>query len=251
MHFHQFAYFNTPIAASVAGGNPVTSGRILEVNNTAASYPGTGTVWYDVSGNGYDMSTVNSPTWTTTDGWSLNGSSQYLTGSAALTTGLNTTYFNSSSPVRNGITIFVDCYKNSNGSEGTLVGGWTASLLKVLFEINSNQTVETAVNQTTSGVTGANTTGAITTAARSIMGMVVDSSGTKTVYRNNSALAGTQNVPANNWASDNPFWRFGAREFPAGTPYGYFAGKIKAIVMYNRALNSTELTSVYNYLNAL
>ena len=47
-----------------------------------------------------------------------------------------------------------------------------------------------------------------------------------------------------------PFYRFGARG-TLGSPSSYFAGKIKAIVAYNRALDSTELTSVYNYLNAL
>lgn len=250
MQFQPFAYFRTPPPVA-AGGNPVTSGRILEVNNTAASYPGTGTVWYDVSGNGYDINTINSPTWTTTDGWALNGTTQFLSGSTALSNGLNNAW-SSSAAVRNGITIFVDCYKNANGTEGSIFAGWIDSplTLKVLFEINSNQTVETAVNQTTSGVTGGNTTGTITTAARSIMTMVIPSDGTKTVYRNNSALAGTQSVPANNWTADAPFYRFGARGTLA-SPASYFAGKIKAIVAYNRALDSTELTSVYNYLNAL
>ena len=250
MHFHQFAYFNTPIAASVAAANPVTSGRILEVNNTAASYPGTGALWSDVSGNGYNMTAINSPSFTTTDGWALNGTSQYLSGSQALNIGLNNT-FNSSTAARNGLTVFVDCFKNANGSEGTMAAGWSESplALKWLFEINSNQTVESAVNQS-GGVTGNNTTGTITTNARSIMAMVLESGGNKVVYRNNSTLAGTQSIPAQNWAADNPIYRFGARGSNA-TPSTYFAGKIKAIVIYNRALDSTELTSVYNYLNAL
>ena len=248
MQFQPFAYIQTPLVAA-AGGNPVTSGRILEVNNTAASYPGTGTVWYDVSGNGYDMNTIASPTWSSTTGWTLNGTSQYLSGSAALQTGLNNT-FSSSVAARNGLTIFVDCNKSGTGSEGALVAGWTASILKILFEINSNQTVESAVNQS-GGVTGNNTTDTITTGARSIMGMVLESGGNKVVYRNNSALAAVQNIPAQNWAADNPFWRFGAREFPAATPYAYFGGTMKAVVIYNRALDSTELTSVYNYLLGL
>ena len=250
MQFQPFAYIQTPIAAS-AGGNPVTSGRILEVNNTAASYPGSGTTWFDVSGNGYNMTTINSPSFTTTDGWSLNGTNQFLTGSSALTTGLNNT-FSSSVAARGGLTIFVDCFKNANGSEGSLFAGWTDTplSLKILFEINSNQTVESAVNQTTAGVTGNNTTGTITTNARSIMGLVLESGGNKVVYRNNASLAGTQSIPANNWAADNPSWRFGARG-PQATPSTFFAGKIKAIVVYNRALDATELTSVYNYLNAL
>lgn len=250
MQFQPFAYIQTPlVAAAPAGGNPVTSGRILEVNNTSASYPGSGTTWYDISGNGYNMVAIASPTWTTADGWSLNGSTQYLSGSQALNAGLNST-FNSSTAARGGFTVFVDCYKNANGSEGTLVGGWNATPLKVLFEINSNQTVESAVNLS-GGVTGNNTSATITTAARSIMAMVLQSGGTKQIYRNNATMAGSETIPAQNWSSDAPFWRFGAREYPAGSVYGAFGGKIKAVVMYNRELNSTELTSVYNYLLAL
>ena len=46
-----------------------------------SSYTGSGTTWYDMSGNGMNATLVNSPTFVSTDGgyFSLNGTNQYFT----------------------------------------------------------------------------------------------------------------------------------------------------------------------------
>jgi hypothetical protein len=47
-----------------------------------SSYPGTGTSWYDLSGNGYDFTLVNSPTFGTYNGaqaFNFDGASDYAT----------------------------------------------------------------------------------------------------------------------------------------------------------------------------
>jgi hypothetical protein len=46
-------------------GNLVTSGLVLDLDAAkVASYPGTGTTWYDISGNNYSGSLTNGPTFT-------------------------------------------------------------------------------------------------------------------------------------------------------------------------------------------
>jgi hypothetical protein len=54
----------------------------LDADN-ASSYPGSGTTWYDISGNGADIALVNSPTYTSGAPayFTFNGTSQYGTGS--------------------------------------------------------------------------------------------------------------------------------------------------------------------------
>ena len=64
--------FNTPISL-VAG-----SILYLDAGNTI-SYPGTGTNWYDISGQGMTASLVNTPTYQSTTGsFRLNGTNQYM-----------------------------------------------------------------------------------------------------------------------------------------------------------------------------
>jgi hypothetical protein len=71
--------------------NIVTNGLVLNVDaGKSASYPGTGTTIYDLSGSGFTGTLVSSPTFSTLNGGSLvfNGSS-YITRSSALNAGQN------------------------------------------------------------------------------------------------------------------------------------------------------------------
>jgi hypothetical protein len=58
----------------------VTSGLVLylDAGNTS-SYPGSGSTWFDLSGNGYNMTLTGSPTFSSSNGGVLqfNGSTQY------------------------------------------------------------------------------------------------------------------------------------------------------------------------------
>ena len=63
-----------------------TSGLVLHLDaGNAASYPGSGATWYDISGNGKDATLYASPTYSSNNGGTLSfvpGSSQYAEGSA-------------------------------------------------------------------------------------------------------------------------------------------------------------------------
>lgn len=58
----------------------VTDGLVFHVDAADKnSYPGTGTTWYDLSGNGYNLTLTNSPTWNA-GGFFDNDSDSYFTG---------------------------------------------------------------------------------------------------------------------------------------------------------------------------
>lgn len=239
---------STTTTTAGPGGNPVSGSRVLELNNSNASYNGSGSVWYDVSGNGFNFVLQNSPSFSTTDGFTLNGSTQYAsyTGSALQS------YFTGSA--RGGITVFVDISgSTSTANDWAMVSGWKdqGATYKWLFEVNTNNTIESAVKTTPTGVTGQNTTGTITRAQRNIMAFTVKADGTKEVYANDVALSGTQTVPNENWDTDSPPITIGARINNTNNPFQYLNGKVKSVVVYNRELTSGERTSVYNYLNGL
>ena len=62
----------------------VTNGLSMWLDaNDSASYPGTGTTWADLSGNGADQTLIGSPAYTSASAsyFSFNGVSQYATGS--------------------------------------------------------------------------------------------------------------------------------------------------------------------------
>lgn len=59
----------------------VRNGLVLHLDAAnPKSYPGSGTTWFDLSGNGNDGTLVNSPTYTTNSHFSFNGINQYVSG---------------------------------------------------------------------------------------------------------------------------------------------------------------------------
>jgi hypothetical protein len=67
-------------------GGPVLNNLTMYLDaDNSASYPGSGSTWYDISGNNADITLTNSPTYTgTSPGYfTFNGSNQYGTGSTA------------------------------------------------------------------------------------------------------------------------------------------------------------------------
>jgi hypothetical protein len=69
--------------------NIVRDGLVLNVDAGASiSYPGSGTTWTDISGNGNNLTLTNSPTWNSS-GYFSTGSTGYFTGagSASVPTG--------------------------------------------------------------------------------------------------------------------------------------------------------------------
>jgi hypothetical protein len=237
----------TSTTTAAPSGNPVTTGRVLELNPTTSSYVGTGTTWLDVSGLGFNFTTTGSPSFVGGTGWVLNGTNQwfYLPSSSSA---VLDNYFTGS--LNDGVTLFVDVVYGGS-TEGTMVAAWNELVStdqKVLFEVNTDKTIETAV-KSASGIIGHNTTNTITNGVRSVMMMIVSGS-TKYAFKNNEQMSGS-NACSGTWASQTPMWMIGSRPDAANIQARFLSGSIKSVVAYNRALTRTEQTDVYNYILAL
>lgn len=219
--------------------NPVTGGLVLELNSQYNSYPLSGDTWYDVSGNGYNFKMTGSATFTQANGFDLNGVNQYFWATSSLGTQLT-------GPVTSSLTIFIDQYKDDNTNEGALFCGWqdSGSLYKFLTEVNSNETIESAIKA--AGIQGGDSTGVIQTQTREIIGLLCSGSN-QFRLNNNVILSGSTSITGN-WAVDNPPFTIGARLNAPTQSINHYNGKIKAVLMYKRALSPSERTSVYNYL---
>jgi hypothetical protein len=56
----------------------ITSGLVMHLDaGNSSSYPGTGTTWNDISGNGNNLTATNSPTWNSS-GWFATGATGYF-----------------------------------------------------------------------------------------------------------------------------------------------------------------------------
>lgn len=68
----------------------VMNGLVMYVDAAnVKSYPGSGTTWFDMSGNGNNGTLINSPTYNTTNGgtFTFNGTNNYITSTFATTVG--------------------------------------------------------------------------------------------------------------------------------------------------------------------
>ena len=66
--------------STIGGPNIIEDGLVLALDaGNPRSYPGSGTIWYDLSGNDYHVSLVNEPTWNSS-GYFVNDVDSYFTG---------------------------------------------------------------------------------------------------------------------------------------------------------------------------
>ena len=73
---------------TINGSPPVTAGLVLNLDaGNAASYPGSGTTWTDLSGNGRNGTLTGGPTYSSADGGSIvfDGTNDFVQCSGSLT----------------------------------------------------------------------------------------------------------------------------------------------------------------------
>jgi hypothetical protein len=209
------------------GPRIVTSGLVLSLDAADKnSYPGSGTTWFDVSGNNNNFTLNNSPTFSTANGGSfaLNGTTQDITLSS-LNLQQNFTldgWFNQN--VLSGFAMFGQGITNTNQGLHIVY----VSNTSVRFGMYSNDTDFT-----------------VSTSTGNWYNMVFtynhSSPYTKQMYINGVAQSGTL-LGAAAYAGSGVF-RLGAT-YSTGGSYGngYFAG----IKMYNRILSVSEILQNYN-----
>ncbi len=221
------------------GPNIITNGLVLALDaaNTK-SYPGSGTIWRDLSGNNNSGSLTNGPTFNSANGGSIvfDGTNDYIsvsslrnipTGSGART--INIWFFTNPSTWANDVN---NLFQYGGNTTRTSFGidfsiypvmeVWTFAD-DIMFSSSFAQTGWKNITVTYNGATT----------------ILVYENG---IFTQTKTLAGTLNTTANAVT-------IGAANPTVYTGY-YFTGSIAITQLYNRALSSSEIAQNYNATKA-
>lgn len=219
------------------GPNIITEGLILNLDAADRnSYPGSGTTWYDLSGNGYNGTLTNGPTYSTAGGGSIEF--DYTDDYVPVTGMANYSY-------TNGITVAVWNYNGggvgpyrgvvTNGTVADRVGGFD---LRYGRE-DSGRNLYWSVRNASSTAASVTLTGDL-----SQWGYYVGTYDNSSVYGykngafvSSAALSGGGQLKTMS-NSTTIAWSPGTAE--------YLDGKLAVVQIYNRALSATEISQNYN-----
>ena len=212
--------------------NPIiASGLVLQLDaGNAASYPGTGTLWTDLSSSGNNGTLTNAPTYSIVNGGELlfNGTNQFVNcGNAAslqITTGTIGAWIKAN---------------NTNSSYNGIVVKQYAWSLFVLNNVLVAYDWGNSATRTT-GVTVGNNTW--TNVAMSFTETVGTPSNNITIYVNGSSVL-TSTIKH---SSNSTALAIGDGAVPSSNQN--FGGNISQVTVYNRALSATEVTQNYDAL---
>jgi len=214
------------------GYNPrvVTDGLVLALDaGNTKSYPGSGTSWTDLSGNGNNGTLENDVGYDAADGGSLSfdGVDDYATTGNILVPTSSSSY-----------TVSVWCYRNRNnvGYE-ELLSQWTSANVNQSFFFGfDNSYVRFTDNWNNIVVSGAGNTGVW----MNLVGVYTTSNAYIFLNGNLSATRGSG------------FSYYGTGAFVMGRQgeldSEYFSGNIAQVSIYNRALTAQEVLQNYNAL---
>jgi len=208
----------------------VTSGLLLSLDMSSTSYPGSGTTWYDLSGNNYNGTLTNGVTYATgAEGPYLNLSgTQYINGVHNATldrTGDMTAevWFQvSTNPAGDCVRFF-----GKGDSTNRTFGLWQCSGSLFLYQrYGANGSINAQYNATVN--TG------------QWYHMVGVSSGANHVLYLNNVQVATSTGASSFYSSADPY------KIGYGAPHTYHQGRIGLVRMYNRGLSAAEVTQNWN-----
>ena len=225
---------NDQIQVYVNGGinnaNIVSNGLKMNLDaSSPASYAGSGTTWYDLSGNNNNATLNNSPTYDAATGSIVtNGTSQYLSvplfnNSITNVTMQTWVYINTPSKgvfIANG---YGNGYNVGIGNSGFDSDGSNASMLfsgaRWMFNTNTY------------------------TVGWHLVTMVLNGSSTPFIYVDNVLKGSSTGYPGTAPNTPTGYLTIGAIPNDNGR---YYAGKFAAAYFYDRALSLSEITQNYN-----
>jgi hypothetical protein len=226
------AYFHSPTI--------VTSGLVLCLDAAnGESYPGSGTAWTDLSGNGNNGTLVNGPVF---EGAGLGSIS--FDGVDDRMNSLSGTFF--TDPSTESITISIWMYIPSdavwsNGNRGTIFGkGATAGSFGLVRSVTDNQ-VQFWIRGITSGNGGGITSinrdewvNIVGTWSNSISSIYKNG-----IFQNSSTLSIVGGL-------DTSLYYIGLAINFSGSTGNFFKGSVSQLSIYNRALSAAEILQNYN-----
>lgn len=229
MNFAPVAFQNiiTPYVAPVIP----TSGLFLYLDAAnPASYPGTGTTWYDLSTNGNNGTLTNGPTYSSANSGSIvfDGTNDYVD-------------FATETNIPSGNPSYTLCFWYSptivTGNFGLIGwGNYGTNYCANAFRLNANALINYWwARDLTSSALGMSANGWYFGVARYTAG------GARTLYMNNVSYGtDTPSTTGRNITTTNNL------NVARTNNAEYMYGKIAVALCYNRALTTDEMTSIYN-----
>ena len=231
--------------ATIAGGitigdyiPTVSSGLVLSLDaGNPASYPGTGTTWFDVSGNGRNGTLVNGPTYTSAGAsgyFTLNGTNYFNTVTAT-TLGINL--------VSTPFTLSI-WFRTTASSEYYFFDNYNGVTPDISLRIDGGK-LETYLSASSGGAFDAIQFGSgYNNNAWTNFAMVWDGVNTIKAYANGVSLgSATQAGLTGNFESGAAF-QIGSRPVSGGG----FPGDISVMMVYNTALSLSQVSQNFNAL---
>ena len=191
------------------------------------SYPGTGTTWNDLSGNGNNGTLVNSPTFNTSGYFTFDGINDHVT--LANTLAIAQSAFSS--------TIEIIAYRNTTTNFEVMFGGGTQSMNNGLyfgFRSATNNFMYAYYGNDQDGVTPSTNI-----AWNSYTATYNAGQASRYRYFNSNLLSPSQSSGVTNTSSSN--FAIGAYQTSPGVISNHFSGRIAAVRVYNRELTSSEI----------
>jgi len=221
----------------------VTSGLVLSLDaGNTKSYPGTGTTWFDKSGNGYNGTLINGPTFNTANLGSIvfDGVDDYV----------NTT---SNIGISGASPRTVECwiYVDSNTSKSILgYGGQTEGHLFDTLMFYTSGYLRVIGHYYGSGYDTASTLPSRNTVNINQWNHIVHMyDGTTASLYTNGVFSNSKEFSTsagNQLNTTNNTFRVGTGQYTGG--YQYTTGKISCAKFYNRALSAAEVSQNFNAL---
>jgi hypothetical protein len=230
--------------AVVSGPDVVTDGLILALDAAnPKSYPGSGSAWFDLSGNNYHMSLKNSPTFNSTEKvFELDGTNQYGSCDGSVSGSVPATVANLGVEQDNPKTVVAICQIRNIGStsQGLFDLGDSGSIGRhYCLRLRSSYTLWRAQFWSTPDYDFSYDGRNNFTFYNIVYGL--DQIGR--TFGNNAELLGQDSGPFSlNTSGTRPF-EMGRY---AGSNYGGF--KVQAYMIYNRALTSEEIQQNFQAL---
>lgn len=221
----------------------VTDGLVFAVDAAnKKSYPGSGTTWSDLSGNGNNGTLTNGPTFGSGNGGSIDfdASNDVVYNTTLDWTTLNSTF-----------TIDTWVYPTKTVNDSTIIGGqWAIDGGKgflLYLDVGDGAYGYDFAIRTPSGLARFGTTDANATANAWQNVVVTYSTSEMKLYVNNT-LRNTISSPGTFTVSSTPGIGIGTENY--NNVSRLWGGKIASAKIYNSYLNSTEISQNYNALKS-
>jgi hypothetical protein len=221
----------------------VTNGLVLNLDaGFTPSYPTTGTTWYDLSGNSYNATLTNGPTFNSGSGGSIvfDGSDDFVKTTAVNGTGIM-------NPTLYGEVISANVWLRSTSTQASQYaitsGAYTGTVTGICLVVNDG------------GVSGNEFVGITTSTKRYVstgnnfvsvnewVNVCFTIDGTNMYVYKNGSLIATESGGSNNGGSNNAGLQLSG---PNNSPGLLFVGNIAITQIYNRTLSAAEVSQNYN-----